>query len=430
MRRRTILLGVAGALALAPTAADADVLVAYDHVVSGQGFNIAVKNLQQDGANVTLPAGVNTTANELHPTLSGDGQFLVFQRDTLANTPGPERPPVYNKQIVVVDMHAGRVVTPAAFQFSDQLRTTPAISADARWIVNGNSPFLDSQQAFATITDRASSATARLNDIVPAPPPPPATPCPSSELCIAPGALPSSTEITIAPDAVPVTPGSARTSILNPSVGTGATPLIAWSNSRVVRYSDGTTGANIGLRVRRYGGGFAARPTVDVTVSRATNEVFGHPAVVADALVAFERLPVSAGGGVGNGDIWAADTAGRINRSLPQINTAADERQPAWTRDGRYLAVLRRAADGSERVLLFDFANNLLVNPAGLPVPKPPTDSRPLGESRPLQGSISIADDPTARTETINLIAPRMECTSATKGGTPQPTNCRSSGQR
>ena len=89
MRRRTIVLSVVAAIAVSPAAADADVLVAYDHVVSGQGFNIAVKNLQQDGANVTLPAGINTAANEFHPTLSGDGQFLTFQRDTLANTPAP-----------------------------------------------------------------------------------------------------------------------------------------------------------------------------------------------------------------------------------------------------------------------------------------------------------------------------------------------------
>ena len=266
-------------------------------------------------------------------------------------------------------MHAGRIVTPAPFQFSDQLRMTPAISSDGRWVINGNAPFHDSQQAFATITVRASGVSSRLNDEVPPPPPPPAAACGSAELCIAPGSVLSPTELAIAPGDAPVAVGSARTSILNPSVGAGATPLMAWSNSRAVRYSDGTTGASIGLRVRRYGGGFAARPTTEFTVSRGNGEVFGRPAVVSDGLVAFERIPVSAGGSIGPGDIWAVDTAGRINRSLPQINTAADERQPAWTRDGRFLAVLRRATDGSERVLLFDFANNLLVNPAGLAIP-------------------------------------------------------------
>ena len=143
MHRRPLTLALALMASAAFTStARADVLVAFDKVVPGQGFDIDVRDLQQGGSPVTLPAGVNTTANEFHPTLSGDGRLLAFERDTLANVPGPERPPVYNKQLVVVDLHAGRVVTPPAFQFSDALRTTPSLSSDGRWLVNGNSPFV------------------------------------------------------------------------------------------------------------------------------------------------------------------------------------------------------------------------------------------------------------------------------------------------
>src|SRR3954471_15014948 len=89
MDRRLLVLVLALAFSAALTAsARADVLVAYDKFVSGQGFDIDVRNLQQDGAPVTLPAGVNTPANEFHPTLSGDGRLLAFERDTLATAGG------------------------------------------------------------------------------------------------------------------------------------------------------------------------------------------------------------------------------------------------------------------------------------------------------------------------------------------------------
>src|ERR1700759_1387262 len=100
-RRPLVVLALVCSAAFTSTA-HADVLAAFDKVVPGQGFDIAVRDLQQGGSPVTLPAGVNTAANEFHPTLSGNGQFLAFERDPLPTAPGPERPPVYNKQIVVV----------------------------------------------------------------------------------------------------------------------------------------------------------------------------------------------------------------------------------------------------------------------------------------------------------------------------------------
>ncbi len=397
---------------LAP-AARADVLVAYDHVVPGQGFDVAVRDLQQDGSPVTLPPGINTAANEFHPTLSGDGRLLAFERDTLANTPGPERPPIYNKQLVVVDLHAGRIVTPPPFQFSDALRQTPSISSDGRWVINGNFPFSAQQSSFATITDLSNSAPAQLSDV---PPPPPAAPpatCPLEFICTPAGN--SGAEVSIPPSAAPDTSVGSTTGIFNPSAGAGATPLLAWSRYPVTRYPDGSAVSDIALRVRRYAPGFAGAPTLDLTVPHAPNQVFGHPAVIGTGLVAFEAIP---NGGAGNGDIYSVDASGHVSTSLPAINSLADERQPAWTRDGRYLAVLRHGADGHERILLFDFANNLLVDPAGLDIgATPPADSHPLGESRALQGGISIADDPTARTSTAFLLQPNIQCT-ALKGAT------------
>jgi WD40-like Beta Propeller Repeat len=413
-RRIAILTAVAAAV-LAPAAARADVLVAYDHAVAGHGFDVAVVDLQQDGSPVTLPASVNTTANELHPSLSGDGRFLAFQRDTLAAAASPDQPPVYSRRFVLVDLHAGTVVTPAPLESSDGTQTAPWLSNDARWLISGVSGERDEGKAAATIADLDNGAA--RSTLLDQPPRPPADgSCAAATVCVPPGA---SAPGLVPPDAVPASAGSSTTSILNPVAGPGATPLLAWSRSRVTRFTSGTTAVRIDLRMQRYGSGFTAARTVDFTVPHASDEVFGHPAVANDNQVAFERLPLTSGGGVGNGDIWAVSPSGTISRSLPQVNSSADERQPAWSRDGRYLAVLRRGGDGHDRVLLFDFANNLVVDPAGLDLGPPAADARPLGESRPLQGGISIADDPTARTETITLTQPRFVCTTP-KGGTLQ----------
>ena len=103
-----------------------------------------------------------------------------------------------------------------------------------------------------------------------------------------------------------------------------------------------------------------------------------------------ERVAFEAGG-----DIQGVDTNGTVSRSFPGVNTPADERLPAWTQDGRYLAFLR-----SERVLLFDFANNMVVDPRGLDI-----GAQPSG--------LSIADDPSVKASTAALVHPRLHCTVA-----------------
>ena len=68
--------------ALAPATADAALIAAYDRYVTGSGFQIGLVNAAT-GAAIALPAGVNTPDDELHPTLSPDGRYLVFMRTKL-----------------------------------------------------------------------------------------------------------------------------------------------------------------------------------------------------------------------------------------------------------------------------------------------------------------------------------------------------------
>jgi hypothetical protein len=80
MRWRTAGLAVVVAAGLSPaTASAAGLVAAYDRYEPGKGFEIGLVNVGT-GQAIPVPAAVNTTDDELHPTLSPDGRFLVFMR--------------------------------------------------------------------------------------------------------------------------------------------------------------------------------------------------------------------------------------------------------------------------------------------------------------------------------------------------------------
>lgn len=71
---------IATAVFLVPaTASAAGLIAAYEQYVTGKGFEIRIVNAAT-GAQLAVPAGVNTADDELHPALSADGRSLVFTR--------------------------------------------------------------------------------------------------------------------------------------------------------------------------------------------------------------------------------------------------------------------------------------------------------------------------------------------------------------
>jgi hypothetical protein len=110
-RRRwvTVGLGLAAGLALAPPTASASGLIAaYDHYVPGKGFEIGLEDAQT-GATLSLPAGVNTTDDEVHPALSRDGRYIVFTRMKLLPGLNGDFVPPENRTLQRVDRQAGTV---------------------------------------------------------------------------------------------------------------------------------------------------------------------------------------------------------------------------------------------------------------------------------------------------------------------------------
>ena len=108
---RAIVVGLLflGALGLGPASASAAGLIAaYDRYVTGSGFQIGLVNAAT-GAAIALPAGVNTTDDELHPTLSPDGRYLVFMRTKLLPKLNGDIVPPDARTLFIADRETGTV---------------------------------------------------------------------------------------------------------------------------------------------------------------------------------------------------------------------------------------------------------------------------------------------------------------------------------
>src|SRR5688572_32826878 len=102
---------VLAASAAVPAAAPAAGLVAaYDRYVTGQGFEIGLVNASS-GTRLTLPAGVNTADDELHPSLSVDGRYLVWMRTRLLPKLNGDIPVPSDRTLFMLDRQTGVITT-------------------------------------------------------------------------------------------------------------------------------------------------------------------------------------------------------------------------------------------------------------------------------------------------------------------------------
>ena len=111
-RRRLVAKGlgiVAAAAACVPATADAAALIAaYDRFVPSKGFDIGLVNVNT-GAALSVPAAVNTTDDELHPTLTPDGRYLVFMRTKLQPKLNGDIVPPISRTLQLLDRQTGTV---------------------------------------------------------------------------------------------------------------------------------------------------------------------------------------------------------------------------------------------------------------------------------------------------------------------------------
>jgi hypothetical protein len=284
-------------------------------------FDVAVLDAST-GVRVPLPAGVNTTADELHPSISADGSRLVFERrDSTAGT----------VRIIAVDLGTGQSSDLfTGIETSQKPPTSPVITPDGQTVATGG-PFEE---------DGGLSAGATV------------------------------TKTSLAPF-----PSGPYTHELDPehsfgSNGSGeVTDAAAGGDGIFVYRAENPVTAQLCL-VGNPGGGDHVLPAIGAST-------FDDPALAATSpqFVLFVTRGVFSPGDIVFIPLDQTDFGAGPNDSfesfvpthLPAVvDSPADESQPAVTADGRFIAFVRHGADGHDRLFLWDSQTQLLVNPTGV----------------------------------------------------------------
>jgi hypothetical protein len=268
------------------------------------------------GTRQTLPVGVNTTAEEVHPSISTDGRRLAFERfdRTLGTT-----------HIIVVDQSTG-VSTDVftAFELAAHPEFGPALTPDGMTVVTGGAS--DDVKPQLTLTDL---------QLLPYGPP-----FPHQVVT-----LPKVGSTTFGQNAFAVAAGGAH--------------LFAFQVNASMALSQITEAGSVTCAKALVGG---------------LSGTFSSPAIAANnpQVVLFESnrnimfRPASCSGFVG------------VPISLsPIVNSFDDESQPAITADERYVAFVRHSrTDFHDRLFVFDTVTQTLLNAAGVDLGLVDTDSR------------------------------------------------------
>jgi hypothetical protein len=334
-RRRLATLAAAGALVLAAalpaSASAAGLIAAFDSYETGKGFEIGLVNAST-GAKLTLPTGVNTAADELHPALSIDGRYLLFERMQLLPKLNGDIVPPTDRTLFMLDRQTAIITTlatgngaPAGPTFARRNTRTVA------WGVAPHSTTCCIMKFQAVSTDNtiAGSTGFPLGFL-----PPPA------------GELLDGTHAAM--DSIPLTNlyvSWVRSDANTGALLTGGTTIVGLRESGQLRVDFGAP---------------------DVPVSHPTPRS-GDRYVAMDKTVA------------GDADIqtisFPAETS--LTPAPAPITTAAPERLPAWSPGGLQLAFVR-TTNGRRQLPIFDLTPGLqtIVNPPidiGADAPSPQT---------------------------------------------------------
>ncbi|RIL07818.1 MAG: hypothetical protein DCC71_01690 [Proteobacteria bacterium] len=326
MRSLSHRLGVLSMLALSLAAADAraDIFAAVNVAAPPPrtDLDVAIVNAST-GSRVSLPSAVNTTAFEIHPSISSDGRRLLFQRfggsdgirlllvDTstgdradLFTTNEIAASPIFNSTI---EGDGTTVATGRRFrqlQFSSGIRFAPEVTfTDVRAFPTGPYPrvplLLPTYNAPGSVLDVAFGGNDRFVFHL----------LPATGL----GQL-----MLFQAGRSPALLSSAAADLGRPAMRADDSPLLVPAFYEHRTYSAST---------HSFGNSNLGQRTADSNVFGGTN-----PSV-------FSPGP---------------------------INTPADESQPALTRNGRYLAFVRHGSDGRDRLFVRDLSTQTFLNPNGV----------------------------------------------------------------
>jgi hypothetical protein len=352
MKRLLTIIALCTSLVAAGEAAAATSLIAaYDHYVSGQGFEIGLVDVGT-GDGIAVPAGVNTTQDEIHPGLTADGRYLVFTRMQLQPLLNGDVVPPSSRTLMMVDRTTGEAVDPM---------TGENLAGAGATITPG--PVGTDRLAFGVrpSSSRSASAPARI---------------------VTGGRRGPRNFIQFDSDHLTSTgpvEGESASSVLDiPAATFIRRPDKLLHGYTLLRFDPGTGQAQDTRVVIEPG------PSPSPSASSVTFQSAGHPALRdPDGYAAFESSSGATGGA--NSDIRTLlfPAQAQSSNAPSPINTGGDERMSAWGPDGLKLAFVRRVSDppslplSNERLLLvFDLTPGIqtIQNPAldlGVPAPTP-----------------------------------------------------------
>jgi hypothetical protein len=323
--------------------ASADVLAAAEVPSAARtDLDIAVINAAT-GVRSTLPAGVNTAADELHPSLSADGSRLAFERvDHAAGT----------TRILVADLTTSRVADLFnAFEAQDDRPGPPLMSPDGQFVQTGH-PF--EQRGSGADTHFVAAFNQVFLRTFTGPP---------FDKGVV-GFLSSQFGF------------AGRTDELVQEEGLGTSAF-------EVRPDSGQPAGELGLR-----------KGTSATVIADDGFLFAHPALSTQAhVLVFQRAPRQDGTVGPSSLVFRSDSPGLSDApisGLPAIVNASggiDELRPAFSADDRYLGFVRDFAT-SERLFVFDTQTQTLLNPTGIGLGIFPKTG--IGATARLDGGISL----------------------------------------
>ncbi|MEA2420915.1 MAG: hypothetical protein QOF55_14 [Thermoleophilaceae bacterium] len=306
---------VAVALAAAAPTARADIIAASDSISTDGSLDIALVDINTD-THLTLPAGVNTSVDETRPSITPDGNRLVFVRGG-----GTTR-------IVMVDLPTGQSADLFnGFEVASHTPLAPSITADGSVVFTGGRwrQVSGGFQPYVTATDVTGFPTA---------------PFPHTDLNL---------------DRVQTSDGTvddvtATGSSIGSQVAFRAQFLANPSGlALATRTSAGLSG------VVRTGGAEFAHPVLG-TPGGSPTLVFDEHGRSSDR---------------GKDIVFVAADLGTFGPATPTplppvVNGPGDESRPAFTPDSRYLVFVRRTSDLHNRLFAWDTQTQTIVNTTGV----------------------------------------------------------------
>ncbi len=300
-------LAVAAAL-LAPGTAHADIFAAVGVTGPGATPDVAVMNATT-GARLSLPAGVNTTAEERHPSISTNGRRLTYVRlDPTAGT----------RRVIVTDLSTGQSSDLFnGFEVLERPPADPEIAPDGSVVYTGG-PFVREGSSF-------------FSDI-------------------------TFTQLAAFPNG-PYARGRIRPQYAFAHDGFTSHPS---AGGVFVAYGEERPGFTPEAILSPLGGNSSG------PLTRA-DHAYSHPAVAADdpGIALLVDRPLA--GGSGDIVFRPATVAGFAGTptALPAIVNSGDESLPAFTPDERYVGFVRRHKE-RDRLFVWDSQTQTLLNTNGI----------------------------------------------------------------